>query len=63
MFINDQSLELETMGPLSTLPPGGAVEYAEEWALFKSVLGPSSEQEIDAVILPRTEEAGQWFRK
>lgn len=31
LFVNDQILELETLGPLVRLEPGGAVEHVEEW--------------------------------
>jgi hypothetical protein len=30
LFVNDQTMELETFGPLVRLEPGGAVEHVEE---------------------------------
>jgi hypothetical protein len=57
VFINDQTLELETMGPLSLLPAGKSVEYTEQWSLFKEVPDPADEDEIDAFIASRVEEA------
>jgi hypothetical protein len=57
VFINDQSLELETMAPLSLLPAGKSVEYTEQWSLFKDVPDPTNEDEIDALIASRVEEA------
>ena len=57
VFINDQSLELETMGPLARLPAGNHVEYAECWSLFKDVPDPADEDEIDALIGSRVAEA------
>ena len=57
VFVNDQSLELETMAPLSTLPAGKSVEYTERWWLFRDVPEPGNEDEIDSIIAPRAEEA------
>ena len=57
VFINDQSLELETMAPLSLLPAGKSVEYTEHWCLFKGVPDPADDDEIDALIASRAEEA------
>ena len=53
VLINDLTLELETMGPLSLLPAGKSVEYTEHWSLFKDVPDPANEDEIDAFIASR----------
>lgn len=34
IYTNDRHIELETLGPLVTLQPGGQVEHAEFWELF-----------------------------
>lgn len=46
-FTNDLILELETLGPLSRVPPGGAVVHREEWFLFEGVALGETEQEIE----------------
>ncbi len=56
VFINDMSLELETLAPLSLVPAGKSVEYEEHWNLFKDVPDPTDEDEIDATIASRVEE-------
>ncbi|MBP9503666.1 MAG: hypothetical protein KBF17_16030 [Candidatus Promineofilum sp.] len=33
IYTNDSHLELETLGPLSRLEPGGTVEHVEEWEI------------------------------
>ena len=37
VFANEEILELETLGPLVKLKPGGVVEWVEEWELFDNV--------------------------
>lgn len=51
VFINGDFLEIETLGPLTKLAPGGAVEHTERWLLAK-VTTDQSEESIDAHILP-----------
>ena len=63
VFINDQSLELETMAPLSLLPAGKSVEYTEQWSLFNDVPDPKNEEEIDALIASRVEEARKAWKR
>lgn len=51
-FTNDEMLELETVGPMTTLKAeGGAVEHTEHWFLFKEKIG-KSDADIDAKMLP-----------
>ena len=50
-YINGHFLEIETLGPLTTLPPGGAVEHVEHWLLAKAAVN-ESEASIDANLLP-----------
>ena len=52
VFTNKDMLELETLGPLVTLPPGAAVEHVEQWRLFRDVPIPRNDADIDAQILP-----------
>lgn len=50
-YINGHFLEIETLGPLTKLPPGGAVEHTEHWLLTKAEAS-ENEESIDAIILP-----------
>jgi hypothetical protein len=50
-YINGRFLEIETLGPLTKLPPGGVVEHTERWLLAKAATN-ESEESIDANILP-----------
>jgi hypothetical protein len=52
-FTNPVMLELETLGPLGRMEPGAAVQHREEWLLVKGVKPPSSDAEIDKLILPK----------
>ncbi len=56
-FTNAEMLELETLAPLSTVPPGGEVEYTERWALFASVPPPASDGEVEWDVLPKVRTA------
>ena len=51
-FTNDFMLEMETLGPLSTLEPDSTVEHAEDWFLFPNVKTPQNDEDVDAHILP-----------
>lgn len=37
LFTNAEILEIETLGPLTAVAPGGCVEHEEEWLLFHDV--------------------------
>lgn len=50
VFTNAEMLELETLGPLTVLPPGATVEHTEDWWLFRDVPFPKGEEEIDQVL-------------
>lgn len=52
VFANAEVLEMETLGPLITLPPGGAVEHVEDWHLFRNVAAPRNDAEVAAHVLP-----------
>ncbi len=52
-FTNADFLELETMGPLTKVEPGKAVEHVERWSLHKGVkLARWTDDELDQVLLP-----------
>ena len=57
-FTNADMLELETLGPLSKLEPGAAVEHTERWWLYKGVsLESPDDDAIDRAVLPRVRES------
>jgi hypothetical protein len=57
-FTNAAMLEVETLGPLSTIQPGAAVEHLEHWFLYADIrLDPLNDDTIDRVILPRIKES------
>jgi hypothetical protein len=51
-FTNSEMIELETLGPLTSLQPGTQVEAREDWYLFKGLAPISDEDSIDRVVLP-----------
>lgn len=53
-YTNGEFLEVETLGPLVNLAPGGEVEHIEEWLLFCNVPEPKKEADIRQHILPHT---------
>jgi len=55
-FTNDEMLELETLGPLERVAPGGAVEHVERWSLHRDVrIENWTDAELDRVLLPLLE--------
>lgn len=52
VYTDGSMLELETLGPLVTLPPGGHVEYVEQWRLVEGIEMPAGETDIENTILP-----------
>jgi hypothetical protein len=55
VFTDEDSLELETLGPLRNLEPGETAEHIERWWLFKDVEAGESESWIDSEILARVQ--------
>lgn len=51
-FTSNEMLELETLGPTTTLAPGATVEHVEDWWLFRNVPVPRNDIDVDAHILP-----------
>jgi hypothetical protein len=53
VFTNHDMLELETLGPLTKLGPGGAVEHTETWHLFDGDIPiPLGDGDVENHILP-----------
>jgi hypothetical protein len=52
-FTNDEMLEIETLGPLASVPSGATVEHVERWSLHRGIqIGAWTDAELDKVILP-----------
>ena len=49
IFTNEQILEIETLGPMSRIEPGQAVEHVETWHLHRDVPGFSNETELQEI--------------
>lgn len=52
-YTDSDMLELETLGPLTTLGPGESVSHVEHWALFSDVAEPQTDTDITRDVLPR----------
>lgn len=50
-YTRGEMLELESLGPLTRLLPGAAIEHVERWYLHKAQVGDSDEQ-IEAALAP-----------
>jgi hypothetical protein len=52
-FTNNQFLEMETLGEMTSLQPGSSVQHVEHWSLHKNVkIAAWTDDEIDHVLLP-----------
>jgi hypothetical protein len=50
-FTNDGFLELETLGPLEKVSPGGLVEHVERWSLRRGVtVAEWTDEELDRIL-------------
>jgi hypothetical protein len=52
VFTQTTFIEVETLGPLTTLPPGETAEHTERWSLHKGVTLGTTEAEIEKAVLP-----------
>lgn len=48
-YCNEQFLELETLSPIGTIPPGGSVTHVETWELFAEIERPRSVPEAQSM--------------
>ena len=52
-FTRDDMLEIETLGPLTKLAPGEALEHIERWTLHRDIqLKDFTDEELDRVLAP-----------
>jgi hypothetical protein len=60
LFADGTILELETLGPLVTLPPGTSVSHVEQWHLFETSASDfGDDEQISTLIGPLLERARQ----
>jgi hypothetical protein len=54
VYVNENLLEIETLGPVSYIAPGSAVEHTEQWLItsLEQTLQPLHDDGIDRNILP-----------
>jgi hypothetical protein len=52
-FSNEDMLEMETVGELTTLAPGQTATLSETWELHTGVPDVRTDADVDAVVLPR----------
>ncbi len=52
-YTDGDMLELETLGPLVQLPPGGETTHIERWSLLHDVPAPTTDEIVDRAIFPR----------
>lgn len=52
VFTRFDIMELESLGPLVRLEPGGGVEHVERWRLFKNIPEPVDNDQVVARIIP-----------
>jgi len=45
-FTNETMLELESLGPIQSIPPKGQIDHMENWTLIDDVPTPGSESEV-----------------
>ncbi|HKW61343.1 MAG TPA: hypothetical protein VJN89_02255 [Candidatus Acidoferrum sp.] len=59
-FTNNEFLEMETLGPMTEVQPGQAVEHSEHWAIFRDVK-PNfvTDEELDRVLAPLLKAVGE----
>jgi hypothetical protein len=52
LFTNEAMIELETLGPLTLVEPGAAVEHVERWYLWRDVARPAGEGDVEKYMAP-----------
>lgn len=57
VFTNSDMLEMETLGPITTLAPGAAVEHVEQWYLLRDVPAPQTDADVRQIVLPKLQAA------
>ncbi|MCL2833498.1 MAG: hypothetical protein FWD78_10050 [Treponema sp.] len=50
-FADNNFIELETLGPLTSLEPGAFVDHSEEWFVFDKISLPLTESQIEDLMM------------
>jgi hypothetical protein len=58
LFTNSVMLELETLGPMTTLQPDETITHVERWCLWSGIPTIESEEDIRKYVLPRIDSIG-----
>ncbi len=51
-YTTDYMLEMESLSPLTVLKPEGTLVHEERWYLYNNIISPSTEEDVDKVIIP-----------
>lgn len=52
-FTNNEMLEMETLGPVTTVGSGAAVTHTERWSLHRDIrISSWTDEELDRILLP-----------
>lgn len=62
VFTNAEILELETLGPMTKLEPGGSVEHVEHWFLYRGIAIGEDEESIASALEPILRETA-WVKE
>ncbi len=60
VYTNQDILEMETLGNLVMIPPGGSTEHVERWFLLKASLD-EDENSLESKLMPLVERTGKKF--
>lgn len=52
LFTDADMLEVETLGPLAEVVPGGSIEHVETWRLFADVPNIEADGDVEAYVRP-----------
>lgn len=52
VFTNEAMLEVESLGPIESIPPKGKIRHHEHWTLIKEVPKPASEADVIQNVIP-----------
>ncbi len=52
MFTNEDILEVESLGPMESIPIKGQISHLETWTLFDNVPKPETEDDVIKNIIP-----------
>jgi hypothetical protein len=52
LYNQEDMAELESLGPLSTIPTGEVIEHRELWTLLDHIPQPENEADVEMNVLP-----------